>query len=152
MFNTTSPIHSAFVPLYALLANDKPKEGITKEWLQIDYSRRVKENKKPNWFKKRSLTEIIGGVLGIGGILTWIFSYAKESKVGKWLSGIVTVGGIAAIITGLLNIIELKAASTPNERGQSSQTDNLLGLLPSIEDLFPTKRSDQLDGAGKLRP
>ncbi len=50
MPNTTSSIHSAFVPAYALWAKDKPKDGITKEYIQTVHSKRVADKKEPSWF------------------------------------------------------------------------------------------------------
>jgi hypothetical protein len=120
---TTTSTNNAFVPIYAFQAKDQPSDGkITKEWLQADYSKRVKENKKPNWFQERSFIEVAGAVLGLGGIAAWIASYVKETKVGKWISGTVSLGGIGAVIIGLLNAVDLNKSDSLNGN-QTIQTE-----------------------------
>jgi len=133
---TTSSVNNAFVPIYAFQAKDKPSDGFTQEWLQTDYSNRVKENKKPKWIQERSFIQIAGAVLGLGGIFAWIASYVKESKIGKWISGIITASGIGAIITGFVKAVDFKVA-----KGElSDEVEELIKQLSDTDKLESAKK------------
>jgi HEAT repeat protein len=119
---TTSSINNAFVPIYAFQAKDKPSDGkITKEWLQADYSNRVKENKKPDWIKERSLIELIGAGLGIGGFFTGIIS--TKNQAIKLFSAMTSLGGIAALIVGIFQGVDLRGGGSTNPE-TSTQNQN----------------------------
>lgn len=126
---TTSSINNAFVPIYVFQAKNKPANGIiTQEWLQADYSTRVKENKKPDWIKERSLIELIGAGLGLGGLFTSIIS--SKNQAIKLFSAITSLGGMTALIVGIFQGVDLRGGRSTNPE---TSTKNQNTIDPVLE-------------------
>lgn len=105
----TTEVFPGSAPLYWTLDKKRPKDekAIPGNILKC-YERKCKEEgSPPNWFMQRSIIDCVAGVAGLLGLLGFIGSKTSSSasKLWKWLSGIVTVGGLGVLGVGLFRSV-----------------------------------------------
>ncbi len=110
IFNiSTRPLHTAFAPLFWIFDETIPKgEKPTPENFRKCFLEKCRKNEKPGPLEKMLLATFAGGGGILGGGLLYAFGRFKDSKLWKIFGGIISLGGMVSVVTGLIQYSRLE--------------------------------------------